>query len=204
MEEAVQLGQQFFILSESLVDLVDVRCEELTRYVGISAGGAAIPQESQILYILDISQHPTTTLPPLPPLLVGKWYSPSSTVIAKGFLLVFDLLFDVSVGLLRDEGNQVLHALWPQQEVHQLVVLGLALLQDVVFVHHLQQRDVLLLQQRVDVRRGVEVKFPKHDDSERAKGSNDLLEKSSTPPTPTTGLPLLPPGMFWSGEQSSA
>lgn len=129
-------------------------------------------------------------------------------VIVKRFLLVFDLLFYVSVGLLRDEGNQVLHALWPQQEVHQFVVLGLALLQDVIFVHHLQQRHILFLQQRVDVRRGMEVKFPKHVDSERANRSNDLmLEKSSTTTPrllPQTGFPLLPPGTFWSGGQSSA
>lgn len=102
----------------------------------------------------------------------------------KRFLLVFDLLFDVSVGLLRDEGNQVLHALWSQQEVHQFVVLGLALLQDVVFIHHLQQCDILFLQQRVDVRRGMEVKFPKHGDSEHANRSNDLMLEKSSPPPP--------------------
>lgn len=89
------------------------------------------------------------------------------TVVYRGVSgsLVFDFLLDILTGLLRDEAHQVLHALRPDQEVHQLVVLRFTLLQDVLLVHHLPQGHILFVQERVDVRGRVQVKLPKHGSS---------------------------------------
>lgn len=82
-------------------------------------------------------------------------------------LLVFNLLLNISIGFLRDKGDQILHALWSQQEVNQFVVLGLALLQDIILIHHLRQCHIFLLQQCVNVGCGVEIKLPKHVGSKK-------------------------------------
>lgn len=116
-----------------------------------------------------------------------------SILTVECVLLVFDLLLNISAGFLSDEGNKIFHALWSKQEVHQFVVLSLALLQDIIFIHHLQQCDIFLFQQRVDVGCGMEVKFPKHLDSKCANmnGSMTLEKKTASSIQRCTGL-LLP------------
>lgn len=82
------------------------------------------------------------------------------------FLLIFDLLLHIVIGFLGDVAHKILHALWPHQEVHKLVVLSLTLLQDVLLIHYLCQRNVILLQERVDVGRRVQIELPKHGAAE--------------------------------------
>lgn len=129
-----------------------------------------------------------------------------SILTVKCLLLVFDLLLNIGAGFLRDEGNEIFHALWSEQEVHQFVVLSLALLQDIIFIHHLQQCDIFLFQQRVDVGRGMEVKFPKHVDSKCANmnDSRTLKKKTASSIQRHAGFCFLPPGTYWSRGQSSA
>lgn len=71
-------------------------------------------------------------------------------------------LLQVSRRLCGDEADQLLHAVVLGEEEEQPTVLGLALLQDVIFLHQLSQRHVLPVQQLVDVGGGVQIELPKH------------------------------------------
>lgn len=65
-------------------------------------------------------------------------------------------------GFLCDEADQLVHAvvLWEKQQ--ESVVLCLALLQQVFFLHQLLQSYILPIKQLVDVGGGVQVKLPEH------------------------------------------
>ncbi|XP_042323609.1 uncharacterized protein LOC121930801 [Sceloporus undulatus] len=67
------------------------------------------------------------------------------------YLLEAELLVHVQRRLVGDEVDQLLHAGRLAQEVQQLAVLRFALLEEVIFLHQLLQRHILLLKQLVNI-----------------------------------------------------
>lgn len=76
--------------------------------------------------------------------------------------LVTKSLITGSWGLPGDPIHKGLQVGWPQQEVQQLGVQHLTLLQHILLIQKLSQNQVVPLQQRINVRAGVQIKLPKH------------------------------------------
>lgn len=91
-------------------------------------------------------------------------------------LLVFNLFLHIITGFLGNVNHQVLHALWAQQELHKFMVLGLAFLEDIFLIHNLHQGYILLLKERVNVGRCVQIKLPKHGATEK-RNKQDTFHK---------------------------
>lgn len=78
-------------------------------------------------------------------------------------LLEASFLLQVSRGLLRNKGDQLLHTVILGEEEQELAVLCFALLQDILLFHQLSQSHSLSIQQLVDMGGVVQVKLPEHD-----------------------------------------
>lgn len=78
-------------------------------------------------------------------------------------LLEASFLLQVSRGLLRNKGDQLLHTVILGEEEKELAVLCFALLQDILLFHQLSQSHSLSIQQLVDMGGVVQVKLPEHD-----------------------------------------